>query len=153
MSMTKQIPTSLFLFSSLILLLVIIPSNTYADCPPDVTDPIEFGSWSITNTTSQFSLNVTNTGSQRGTLFMVGDVWKNSTGDTIMKKSTTHWSLTAGENYDDMKKVLPNNDNMVDILKKKTVEIFFKVLIDYIPSVQNFEGNVTQSLTFSLQCN
>ena len=153
--MIKQtsIPIFLFFILSLIIFLVIFPLNAYAGCDPEVSDPIEFGSWAITNTTSEFSINVTNTGNQRGTLFMVGDVWKDTDNNTIMKKSTTHWSLTPGENYDDMKKVLPNNDDMVDILRNKTVEIFFKVLLGWTPSGEGFEGNVTQSLTFSLQCN
>lgn len=148
--MIKQTFPPIFLFLSLIL----IPLNAHASCEIDVvSDPIYFGNRTLGYYTDEFSITIENIGDQRAIVDMNAGNWKNSTNHKIMNKENTHWSLTPGQDYDDMTETQSNHQQITSLKKHNQLEIFFQVLLSWSPQGTGYYGNVTQTLTFGGQCN
>lgn len=152
MTLLNNIKKITFLIS-FSLLLTIIPIITYGDCglATPSGDP-EFGEVKIGYESKEESVSLRNTGNQIGTFSFTGAPWKNSEGTTIMTKTATHYSFTQGEDYANMNQVTNLNYDGITINKKNMIFMYLKVLVAWIPTINEFYGPITQDLALSLTC-
>lgn len=141
---------------SVCLLMTMTPFMVYGSCGLQiVTSDPNFGDLEVGEESEEFRIGVRNSGSETGVLSFTSTAWKAVDNTSIMSRNQTHYSITQSEEFDDMFPVNANNEDIKNIKALKTSDVYLKVLVEWLPVIENAEGFfgvVQQDLTFDLQC-
>ena len=116
-------------------------------------NPINYGSLSIGQVSSEQTLVIDNTGTAQGSLSVSGTNWL-SGATTIMNVGATQWATTPGVPYGSAPKLpLTTTGASVGIINPTTnLPVYWQLRADLVAGQTGFTGSATQTITFTSAC-